>query len=551
MDLRQPLGPLSVSEHVPGGRPGPCYGEQADRPAHRSVAATSGVARLYPESVEIGTQAADWKRRSMRGRPDWPRPRRDGLLPVAVAVAVAVVTGLVVVEGSIGLALALVLGAAFVPLVLARPEATMLGLIVVLPFMIYPVTVSGLSLFLAIPTVGLASAVLLLRDPAEAQRAARALPSRIFALFFLVVLATAIVSTDPSRALSRTAYLALFALFAWAMATSLISGRIARETLLRAVVLSGTLAAIGLGVQFVMQFIVGRSTVLDTLLDNLDLFGGEGAGFRNWQIRDPDVLRGIFPFMTPPAAGQYLMLTLVAAVGLRLTALRRAVSVNAFENLAPVLIGIGLLLTFSRQAWLGAVIGLLALVIIRRPRWLLALGLALAVAFFTPAPGSAGTFGDYFVSASDTSTRSSDTRIRFWEEAIELIPDYALVGVGPGLYEVAIDAPLGATDVVYAHNVFLDAAVEVGIAGALALIALLVVSIRLALRRRHDLVAAMLLAFVVASLFDDTFYLPRNGLLVALAFALIVPSAPDAQDDTPEPDSALSMPESDAEPAVA
>jgi hypothetical protein len=62
-------------------------------------------------------------------------------------------------------------------------------------------------------------------------------------------------------------------------------------------------------------------------------------------------------------------------------------------------------------------------------------------------------------------------------------------------------------------------------------VATFLVAMRSALRRRAMLGFAMLAAYVVANLFDDVLYFPRNGILLAAAFALA--AAADAQSVRP------------------
>jgi len=141
-----------------------------------------------------------------------------------------------------------------------------------------------------------------------------------------------------------------------------------------------------------------------------------------------------------------------------------------------------------------------------------------------PAPGGHGTFGDYLLTASDTSNVSSATRLGLLTQAIHLIPGHALIGVGPGMYGTLNPNP--ANPVYYAHNVWLDETVELGVAGGLALAATFLLAMRSALRRRAMLGFAMLAAYVVANLFDDVLYFPRNGILLAAAFALAAAADP-------------------------
>jgi hypothetical protein len=57
--------------------------------------------------------------------------------------------------------------------------------------------------------------------------------------------------------------------------------------------------------------------------------------------------------------------------------------------------------------------------------------------------------------------------------------------------------------------------------GGLAFIALLALALRSAFVRSASLAFGMLTAYVVANLFDDVLFTPRNGLMLAVAFALI------------------------------
>jgi O-antigen ligase len=146
---------------------------------------------------------------------------------------------------------------------------------------------------------------------------------------------------------------------------------------------------------------------------------------------------------------------------------------------------------------------------------------ALLFTFVVPFPGGDGaTFGAHLLEGADTSSQSTSRRIDLWERAVGYIPDHVIIGAGPGLF-ASID-PDPFHPILYAHNVFLDVAVELGLIAALVFIAILILGIRGGLMRGQRLPAAMLIAFAGASIFDDALYFPRNGLLVAIAFALIL-----------------------------
>lgn len=465
----------------------------------------------------IGTQVLP------RGR--WPAS--DGLKgswPLAGGLILAALTGYFLSKGNWQFAFLMVAAPAFLVAAVATPERTALGLIVFLPFFIYPASVGGFSLFLAVPLFGFTGLMLMTRQRGSLHGLRRPLPLAAFFILLTIAIAAAAASSDPATAFSRVLYLALFGWFAWSLATALMAGRLSREAVAKAIVYSGALAAAAVLIQFLAQFGGGKEGVIEWLKSVQATFAGEraaGINTTNWVISDLNLLRGIFPFMSPPSAGQYLMLTFVAGIWLRRERKGMPGPSSTAELAMLVVIAAGLLATFSRQAWLGALIGVIALGVKRRPLRMLAIVvggfLVLATA---PIPGGHGTFGDYLLTASNTSSTSSATRLGLWGQATHLIPHHALLGVGPGLYSTLNPDP--ANPIYYAHNVFLDMAIELGVAGAFAFIALMVLALRASLVRSATLAFAMLTAFVVASLFDDVFYTPRNGLMVALAYALIV-----------------------------
>jgi O-antigen ligase len=252
-------------------------------------------------------------------------------------------------------------------------------------------------------------------------------------------------------------------------------------------------------------------------------FAGERASeirASNWVLTNPDVVRAVFPFMAPPSAGQFLMFALISGIWLHRERAAANTAGKAAGTVLLLIVAAGLLATLSRQSFLGAGAGVLALAIGRRPGRAVAMFVTLVlIVAVVPIPGSSQSFGNYLLSASDTSTASTSTRLELWQQTIDLVPAHALIGAGPGL--VGTLGPGASKRPFYAHNIFLDAAVELGIFGALALLAMFLAGLGAAYRRRASLSFSLLVAYLVAGLFDDVLYTPRNGLLLALAFALI------------------------------
>lgn len=463
-----------------------------------------------------------------------PLPAWDGL--VAAGVALAVLAGLLAGYGHWWVAALLVLGPAFLVLAVAAPTRMALALLVALPLMVYPARVGEFSVFLAVPLFGVTSIALVLGERATLHRLREILPLRTFAVLVVTALIAAALSSDVARGSSRVLYLVLYGVLAWALATALLTRRLTAQQVATALVWGGAVGATAVMAQFFAQFAFGQQSVIDWMQSVYPAFGGQRAAeinqaTSNWVVSDPEVLRGLFPFMSPSSAGQYLMMSLIAGLWLlrERWPLRRAGAALLIGLIA--LIGVGLLVSLSRQAWVGLLAGVLVVGLrSRRVRRILAVAAVLALV--VPIPGRGGTFGTYLLSAAETSSTSSGTRLQLWGDALELMPEHALVGVGPGLYDTL--NPVPGRGVYYAHNIFLDAGVEIGLLGLVALVLLFALALRTAWRRGATLALAMLTAYVVANLFDDLLYFPRNGLLLAVAVALLAaPSRSDGGSPTP------------------
>ncbi|HEV3001021.1 MAG TPA: glycosyltransferase [Solirubrobacteraceae bacterium] len=417
-------------------------------------------------------------------------------------------------------ALALAGGAVGAVAVALAPERALLALLVALPFCVYPLSTGGLSVFLALPVaVAIAAGMALVAPPA---RTPLRLPVVAFAVLAGLATASALRSADTATAGSRVVYLLAFGLLAWATATAVRSGLLTPRRIVAALVAGAALAALALIAQFAYALVAGRDEATEWLASVYPAFGGQrasGTQSSNWWIPRLALMRGVFPFMAAPSAGIYMAFGVLGAVWLRRERRRAALPAGA-TTAALALCTVALAFTFSRQAWLAVLVGLVVLGRGRaRAAVLVPLGALLALLAFVNVPGRGTTFGSYLLSSADAGTESTGVRIGLWEEAIGLVADRPLLGVGPGQYGSLNPFPETAP-IYYAHNVVLDMAVEAGVLAALALVAVFAVAIAGAWRRGADLAAALLVAYVVAGMVDDVLYFPRNGFALAVAFGL-------------------------------
>ena len=401
---------------------------------------------------------------------------------------------------------------------LAQPERSALGLLVLLPFLVAPVRAGDFALFLGMPAALLIGLSLLLRcHGADSVRSPR-LYGSIVVMLVLAMIASTISSPDHVRGLTRIVYVIIFATFAGGVGTAIASGRLSHRAVAVAFVAGATLAAVALIGQSLAQFVIGEGRVVEWLRSVQPWFKGSGGPGLNWHANDVDLLRAIFPFMSPPFAGQYMAMALIAAAWLvydrsiALTPARLHLSV-----VAVLLISVALLLTFSRQAWIGAGVGMLVLTMRARRAQVLAATIPFfLIILVAPVPGGDGTFYD-FVSQS-ASSKSGEDRVYLWNQALEIFQTHPALGVGPGQYSDLSPDP---NRPFYAHNLYLDMLVELGLGGAILFVLYGLTMLATAWRRRATLGLSMLATYAVANFFDDTFYSPRNGLALAVAVALI------------------------------
>jgi O-antigen ligase len=159
---------------------------------------------------------------------------------------------------------------------------------------------------------------------------------------------------------------------------------------------------------------------------------------------------------------------------------------SAFAAIAG---GAGVLMSFTRAAWIGCTLGVIVLVVTgvrrgwikgRRLWSLAAAGLVLAVVF-TPQI--------MLVFAKDHQ-EAFDERVMLQDIAINVIKAHPFIGVGIGAYSNSFRSYVSANSedswLFVVHNVYLLRAAEIGIFGMLAFVAWLWAAIRLAHRRMDD-----------------------------------------------------------------
>lgn len=243
---------------------------------------------------------------------------------------------------------------------------------------------------------------------------------------------------------------------------------------------------------------------------------------------------GIFP--EPNQLGTFCATGALVAVGLTFGAPSRRGRVG-WGVLSAVCL-LGLLLSLSRGAWIGFLLGLLVLVA-KLPEARRALAL-LAVPTFVAAAG----FGAFAPSSPQVEVVGQrlrsiggeknpyDNRPAIWREARREVVADPLTGQGPGNFPIASSTATSEARTVFAshaHGLLLNVAAEDGLPAALVVLAfaghLAVLARRTAARAatRADRVLVAALAAALTAVFGQGLvdYTLRNTVIVTTVFALV------------------------------
>ncbi len=187
--------------------------------------------------------------------------------------------------------------------------------------------------------------------------------------------------------------------------------------------------------------------------------------------------RATGPFVQPNELGAFLAAMFVLGLGaLAWTSSRRT---RYLALVAVAVIFVGLLMSLSRGAWMGAVLGSVVLLVavpsIRRPLAVL-LAAAAAVVAVVASVGSSpevAVVGGRLATLGNPADNPYDNRAAIWAEAVRQIEWRPMLGNGPGSFpEVAArtTSTSQGLSAEHAHNLVLTSAAEYGLVGLAVLL---------------------------------------------------------------------------------
>jgi O-antigen ligase/polysaccharide polymerase Wzy-like membrane protein len=301
------------------------------------------------------------------------------------------------------------------------------------------------------------------------------------------------------------------------------------------------------GLPFVLLLVVGAASVQAVLAiwswktgERLDLYDVSGQSALSSQdfFTFARENRPSAALPDPISLGNVLALACPLILGLANEA-RSRLAALALVGVGG-LIGFALTLTLSRMSWIGAAVGVVVTLVLLPQRarlrsvvvvaCLLALVVQLAIAVRGPA------LEERFLSIKAPTSRITRTggedelRVGLWRAAIDVAKDEPVFGTGYGnLVPELAKRTAGVAPGGHAHSVYLQFLAEAGIAGALALLAVVagvISDLGKGLRRQRDGDVRLLAAGMAGSvacvlvvwLTDDSVRYTQVGAIIAVLF---------------------------------
>lgn len=264
--------------------------------------------------------------------------------------------------------------------------------------------------------------------------------------------------------------------------------------------------------QFSNQLIIGNKWLGIATHDPSDLgvavieFGNE-----RW-------LRAYGSFGWPNSLGIYLAVLLILGLVMYLRAEKRWLKI--LLSLGQVIITIGLVLSFSRTAWLAAASGFILLVVlqIRKSNYLnflkqiIFISLPIVILFIIFQP----LFFTRFNLSDRLEARSVGERISQYIEFQEVFFSHPLLGAGPGAYTLALadlHPQVKAFDLQPVHNIYLLILAEWGIVGAIVWLVVYVFIVG-QIGRTNKIFLPVVSVLLIASFFDHWSYTLYTGMVL-------------------------------------
>ena len=353
-----------------------------------------------------------------------------------------------------------------------------------------------------------------------------------FLIFIILAFVSIIFSHNLSWSFRKLAFVLSFTPLFFVALYFFIQPKNWRPAII-ALVAGGSLISFLAIIQFLLQFIFGIDPVYNFLAKNITpLFLGNSfsqavLAYPSWLVNSEGTtyMRAIANFPDPHMLAYYLGMLAPWAIALWSTSKKH----KLLFFIAFLLIIIGDIMTFTRGSYIALIASSFVVlpIVSRKTAGKLLFGIFVFIILLITMPH--GPVTGRFVSSFDTQEGSNQARLSNWEQAAAIIVSHPL-GVGIGNYSLSIKSDAAYREPIYAHNLYMDIAAELGIPALLVFILILFFSFKgfwQAAKNNNFFVAgiASLTIFSVHSLVENPLYsvhvLPLFLLLLAMGAELL------------------------------
>ncbi|HIU49329.1 MAG TPA: O-antigen ligase family protein [Candidatus Avimonoglobus intestinipullorum] len=238
------------------------------------------------------------------------------------------------------------------------------------------------------------------------------------------------------------------------------------------------------------------------------------------QMFEDIIVRVYSTFDNPNVLGQYLILMIPVAFAMLLQS--KGSGKKIVYTIVNLCMFACLLYTWSRGAWVGAVLSLVFFVLLRDRRWLI---ICLIGLLLMPSVLPASIL-ERLTSIGNMEDSSTAYRVSVWVASLRMARDYWMSGIGIGFSAFEKIYPAyalnGAGFALHAHNFYIEWVVEMGVLGLLTFLALILTAYKqiAAVREKKSLIrfvtlamAGALLGYLFQGMAENLWYNYRMVLL--------------------------------------
>lgn len=305
-----------------------------------------------------------------------------------------------------------------------------------------------------------------------------------FTAFLLWVCLSFLWSENMSWALRKIAFLLSFSPLFLVFFALLQETRF-RKKIFQSLVLGASLSAFLAFVQFLSQFIFGVPAVFAFWVSDVlpfflgPTFGGAVANYPSLlvNISGATIMRASLFFPDPHMFAFFLGMSFPIALSF---ALEKESEKRPYWAVCAGLIFVVDLLTFSRGGYVGLLFGMSVFffpLFLQSLRWKKYLFQISAVGFIVLASILISPIGTRLFSSFSQNDASNIERLRLWREAVGSIALRPGLGTGLGNYPLVVKPSADYREPIYAHNLFLDIALETGLPGLFLFVSFLFLGI--------------------------------------------------------------------------